>query len=231
MKLKKNKYIAFIFARGGSVGIKNKNLKKINGKTLVEISIDAAKKVFNKNNIYVSTDSDRIKSIAKKSCVNIINRPAKLSGSNSKEWAAWQHAIQVVSKKRDFSTIVSLPAVAPLRSSLDITNSIKMFDKSKADGAIGINIAKKNPWFNMVNLTSKRIVRLVNISKRKIYNRQHAPIVYEINTAIYIMNKNFVMNNSHMFDGKLIGVKIPFPRNLDIDDQSDLKIARFLMKK
>jgi len=39
MKLKKNKYIAFVFARGGSVGIKDKNLQKIGKKTLLEITL------------------------------------------------------------------------------------------------------------------------------------------------------------------------------------------------
>ena len=99
MKLKKNKYIAFIFARGGSVGIKNKNLQKIGKKTLLEITLNISKKIFHSRNIYVSTDSTKIKSIAIKSGVNVIDRPKKLSGNNSLEWEAWQHAIKYVSKK------------------------------------------------------------------------------------------------------------------------------------
>ena len=56
------KNFAFIFVRGGSKRIKNKNLKKIKGKTLLEITINQAKKINKINKIFVSTDSKKIAS-------------------------------------------------------------------------------------------------------------------------------------------------------------------------
>ena len=59
MKLLKNKkkIIALIPARSGSERVKNKNIKKLNGKPLISYSITLAKdaKIFDK--IYVLTDS------------------------------------------------------------------------------------------------------------------------------------------------------------------------------
>ena len=51
-----HKIIAFIPARKGSKGLKNKNFRKINGKSLLEITINSAKKVKIIDNIYISTD-------------------------------------------------------------------------------------------------------------------------------------------------------------------------------
>ena len=52
MKYKKKlSFFALITARGGSMGIKNKNLKKIGNLSLLEISILNAKKVKNKSNL------------------------------------------------------------------------------------------------------------------------------------------------------------------------------------
>ena len=62
----KNNLIAFIPARKGSKSIKNKNLKLINKKSLVEITIDQAlkSKIFKK--IILSSDSNKILDIGKK---------------------------------------------------------------------------------------------------------------------------------------------------------------------
>ena len=52
--------LAIIPARGGSKEIKIKNLKKINNKTLLEQTIDEAKKSKIIDKIYVSSDSNEI---------------------------------------------------------------------------------------------------------------------------------------------------------------------------
>ena len=58
--------VAIIPARGGSLGIKEKNLQKVNGRSLTEIAISAAKKSSNVDQTYVSSDSEKILDIAKK---------------------------------------------------------------------------------------------------------------------------------------------------------------------
>ena len=57
---KSKNILAIIPARGGSKGIKNKNLQKINGKSIVNISIECLKKVSYVDKIVVSTDSIKI---------------------------------------------------------------------------------------------------------------------------------------------------------------------------
>ena len=84
---------AFIFARGGSKGIANKNLLQINGHSLVGHSILAAKKIKEIEKIYVSTDSSNIADVANQYCVGVINRPVELATDNSPEWLSWQHAV------------------------------------------------------------------------------------------------------------------------------------------
>ena len=63
--MNKKKIYVFIFARSGSKGIKNKNLKKIKDKSLLELSINTAKKI-NPDKIFISSDSKKIEAIAKK---------------------------------------------------------------------------------------------------------------------------------------------------------------------
>ena len=58
-KLSKNILIV-VLARKNSKRIKNKNIRKINGKSLVYITLEFAKKL-KLFNILVSTDSDKVK--------------------------------------------------------------------------------------------------------------------------------------------------------------------------
>ena len=57
--------LTIIPARAGSKGIKNKNLKKLNGIHLIEYTIRAAQESKCKN-IIISSDSENIINIAKK---------------------------------------------------------------------------------------------------------------------------------------------------------------------
>ena len=78
----------------------------------------------------------------------------------------------------------------------------------------------------MVTISSN-LIHLANYSRKKFYNRQQAPNVYEINTVIYIFKKKFILKKKHLFDGRIKGIEIPFPRCIDIDDKFDLKTAKY----
>ena len=95
------KFLCLICARGGSKGIKNKNLLKIGKKTLLQHSIDFAKKTNMFSKIVVSTDSKKIAHHAKINGAEVpFLRPKKLSRDNSAEIGAWKHAINFFKKKK-----------------------------------------------------------------------------------------------------------------------------------
>lgn len=215
----------FIFARGGSKGIRNKNLMKINRYTLVEHSILFAKKLKIFENIFISSDSSQILEIGHKRNIKTIKRPKRLSLDNSPEWLAWQHAINYAKKKYgNFDLFVSLPPTAPLRSKTDILNSIKKI--KSCDAVITYKKSHSNPWFNMVSYKRDNL-KLVN-SGKKIFRRQDAPVVFDMTTVAFVLKPDFILNNNSIWDGKVKGTEVPVERAIDIDDQIDLDMARFL---
>ena len=83
--MNKTKIIAFIPARGGSKSIKNKNLKKLGKKNLVEIAINQAlkSKLFSK--IVLSSDNNSILKVGKKyKNIERFRRPSSISRDASK---------------------------------------------------------------------------------------------------------------------------------------------------
>ena len=146
------KKYAFIFARGGSKGLKNKNILNFNGLSLLAHTIQFAKKSLLFDKIFVSTEDKKILSIAKKYGAEIIQRPKYLSKDNSPEILSWKHAINFLKKNNDvFDLFISLPTTSPLRSILDVKKCIKKYNK-KIDAVITFAKTSRNPCFNMIKI-------------------------------------------------------------------------------
>ena len=100
-----HKIYAFIFAKGKSTRLKNKNLRKIGNKSMVEHSILIAKKIKGISKIFVSSESNKILNLAKKNNVNCIKRPMKLCSPNSKEIYSWHQIVIFISRSVLFGHI------------------------------------------------------------------------------------------------------------------------------
>ena len=223
--------IAFIFARGGSKGLKDKNILQIRDKPLIAHSIDLAKKIKEIDKIFVSTDSDKIANIGEKYGAQIIERPKELAMDNSPEWLSWQHAINFFNNKYGpFKKFLSLPPTAPLRSINDIQKCLDAL-KGKVDIVTTMTESHRNPWFNMVTYSEKNNdISLIN-KNDLIKRRQDAPKCFDLSTVAYVANPDFVIKKRSIWDGFVRGIEIPIERSIDIDNKYDFEIAKFLFSK
>jgi N-acylneuraminate cytidylyltransferase len=223
---------AFIFARGGSKGLKEKNIKIFLDQPLITYSIKQAIncKIFEK--VFVSTDNEKIANISLLDGAEVIDRPFKLAQDNSPEWLAWQHAISYAEKKYGiFDQFVSLPPTSPLRSNEDILSACEMLEKTKDSNAcIAISPSSRNPYFNMVKRNKDNIIERVCKTDSNVTRRQDAPSVFDITTAVYAVNVDFIKKSKDLFSGTVLSIEIPKERAVDIDDILDFKFAEFLYK-
>ena len=97
---KYNKALIIIPARGGSKGIKDKNIYPLNDKPLIYYTINAAKNSKLCGNLIVSTDSDKISNTAKSYGAEVIKRPCHLSGDYSKSEDALLHVMNTLKEKK-----------------------------------------------------------------------------------------------------------------------------------
>ena len=222
------KFYAFVFARGGSKGLKKKNILNINGKPLINYSIDIAKEIKNIEKIFVSTDDEEIANIAINNGAILIDRPKELAQDNSSEWLSWQHAIKYVFNKfGEFEGFVSLPATAPLRSKEDVSKCIAKL-KDNADLVVTITESRRHPAFNMVKMTSEDRISLIE-NKGNILRRQDSPKIFDITTVAYVSTSKHILNSKGIWEGRVKGVEIPLERSIDIDNKIDFEFASFLM--
>ena len=221
--------------RGGSRGVKNKNIKLINGRPLMYYTIKQAIKSKIFDHIVVSTDSKIILKRAKSyGADGWFIRPKNLASDFSSKIPAIKHAL-IESEKfynKKFKFIVDLDVSSPLRKIEDIINAYKFFIKKKADILLTGTKSKKNPYFNIVETEKKKVRRVENI-KKKIFRRQDAPKTYDLNASIYIWNRKTLINSDYVIGGKnkTVLYEMPENRSIDIDSELDFKLVEFLLKK
>ena len=128
----KKKVLAIIPARGGSKGIKNKNFVKINNRYLIDYTILEAKKSKLIDKIIISTDSEKIIRIAKKSKVDFIKRPKLLSQDKTPIYPVIKHVLNFEKRINNFyDYIVILQPTTPLKKLFMIDSGIKLIKKKK----------------------------------------------------------------------------------------------------
>ncbi|WP_054113716.1 cytidylyltransferase domain-containing protein [Marinagarivorans algicola] len=227
------KNIAFIFARGGSKGLPGKNIRPLNGKPLIQYSIETAKQCISISEVYVSTDDAAIADVASTCGARVILRPKELASDTAPEWLGWQHAVQYVCEVEGIEDFrfVSLPCTSPLRSSADVEQAINKAQHEGVDVCISITPANRSPYFNMVTQNTSGELAIVIAPEQGVARRQDAPEVFDITTVVYVTSSKFVLEQRGIFSGKVHAVEVPKERAVDIDDIYDFMLAEAILAK
>jgi len=221
-----------ICARSGSKGVPNKNIKKIAGKPLIQHTIEQAKKSKIFSDIIVSSDCKKILKIAEKLGVHTLKRTNQLSKDFVGKVDVIRDAAIKAQKMLDkkFDNIIDLDVTSPLREVSDIHNSFKKFQNGNYQNLITGCVARKNPYFNMIEI-KKNVLSISKRTNKKIYSRQKSPQVFEMNASIYIWKNKALMNKSNLVTSNTAFYEMPEERSIDIDTMLDWKIVSFLMEK
>ncbi len=224
--------LALIPARAGSKGIKNKNIIELNGKPLIDYTIKAAldSNYIKTENIWCSTDSQKIANIAKKSGAFIpFLRPENLAEDESSSISVAKHALKWANDNNiKFTHLLLLQPTSPLRTGKDIDNSIEIMKKENCDSVIGVTKPDIMP-FHMKYINDNN--ELIDYTEVKYNRRQDMPAIYGVNGAIYLTNVQVIDDYENFFGNKSKGYKMNKKNSIDIDEEFDLKLAEILLKE
>lgn len=226
MQFSKKKILALIPARGGSKGIKNKNIKLFNGKPLIEWTIRSALNSKLIDKIVVSSDSNKILNISKKLGADVILRPKNISGDKATTESVIKHCVKYF--KNFYQTIVLLSPTSPLRKKNDIDKAIKFFYKKKLDSCFsGSKLNDFLIWnYNRVNKKYKSI----NYDFKKRGNRQSRQLDYVENGSIYVLKPYLLAKKNNRIAGKFDIYNMNFWQCFEIDEKDDWKLLETIHK-
>lgn len=121
--------LGLIPARGGSKGVPNKNIRLIYGKPLIVWTIEQAMQSRLIDKIVVSTDSEEIAEVARKSGAQVMMRPPELAT----DMASTQDVMAYTLRKMPADILVLLQPTSPCRSEGLIDECINEFIENDYD--------------------------------------------------------------------------------------------------
>ena len=217
------KIFAMIPARIGSQRLKKKNLALINKKPLIEYVIDSAKKTKFFNEIYINSDDEIFKKIAKKKNINFYLRDKKLGSSNVKS----DDVVNDFLKNNKCDIVVWVNPIAPLQEPKEIKKVIKYFIKKKLNSLITTNKLKNHAIFKDKPLNYK-------IEERFSKTQDLKPVEIMVYSIMMWKSDSFVKaykkNKKAILHGRVGYYPVSKFSGIIVKDKIDLEIVSTILK-
>lgn len=226
---KEKSILAIIPARSGSKGLKDKNILLLDGKPLIAYTIEAAIKSRIFSDIIVATDSNIYADIAKKYGASVpFLRPNEISRDDSTSTEVILYTLEQLERMgKRYDMFMLLQPTSPLRSSMDIINSMKLMENKNANAIVSMCETNHSKDF-MIELEEDYCLEgfLKNVRRR----RQDKKKTYMLNGAIYLSKTEYYKENRDFYGDKCYAYIMDKYSSVDIDDIYDFKYAEILLK-
>ena len=223
--LRKKTVTGVILARGGSRGLKLKNIQYLAGKPLIYYTIQAAKESGIFDNLVVSSDSAEIRAVAKSYGVKTIDRPLPLASDTATSEDAMAHALSKLNRT-DYAVL--LEPTHPLLKGIHLRAALDMLISSRKDAILSV-IEAEVPYVGSLGFSlSLRDFVPRHLRKKR---RQDLESAYYIGGGVYIAKWDIMAKAGDFFDCDSIAYVLPKINRVDINNREDLEIAEKLLKK
>jgi len=218
------KIIAIIPARGASKSVKNKNLKKVLGKTLVKSCFDVLKKSKNIDDIFCTSEAKNILNHCKKIGLNSIKRPEHLSIDNSQVFYCVEHVLKSLHKSKNltYDYVILAQPTSPLITLKQVDDLIKIikFDK-KLSSVQTIHETPHNYHFLNTRIVKKNHVSF-KFKKQRIlsYNKQKKEKTYSFGNLCIVKVKK-LLKTKNFFSEPSGFLEIDRLSSFDFDNKFD----------
>jgi CMP-N-acetylneuraminic acid synthetase len=229
--------LAIIPARSGSKGVKNKNLRPLAGKPLIEYAIRAAQKAQSISRLIVSTNDEHIADIAASLGAEVpFLRPQDLARDNTSLVAVNQHAFRHFKEEGIvYDGILSLQPTNPFVETETIEAAVNLFSTSQCDSVTTIaEISTGHPYIAKKLLSANRITNFCQIPPNEpIAPRQKRTKAYYLTGSMYL-RKNQLLDVSvptnHCLGEDARAVVVGELEAVDINKPMDLDFAEYLIR-
>lgn len=231
--LEKPKVLAVVPARGGSKGIRLKNLRVVAGQSLLARTLALASSLPEISQVCVSTDHPDIKAAALEfDGVTVVDRPDELSGDRVADSPVLKHALEATEALLDmrFDIVLMLQVTSPLRDARDIRECLEALANDDGDAAWTVSPTELHfhPLKQLV-VDDAGNMDLYDSLGLEIVARQQLTPVFHRNGSCYALRRDFLMSSDTLFSPGRSKAIISEGVRVNIDTEEDLTLAEELL--
>jgi CMP-N-acetylneuraminic acid synthetase len=221
-------------ARGGSQGVKLKNLRCVGGVPLVVRAAKVAQAVAFADRAVVSTDHDEIARVAEEAGLAApFRRPESLSGPAISDWQVLVHALSEMEKldRVRYDIVVMLQPTSPSRTPLQVSETVAMLNRRNLDAVwtVSETDGKAHP-LKQLTVNEDGEIDYYDQRGSAIVARQQLPAVYHRNGIAYAFTRDCLLEQ-RTIKGRRTGALVISGPVLNIDTELDLAWADFLVAR
>jgi CMP-N,N'-diacetyllegionaminic acid synthase len=234
MSFRGQRVFALVPARGGSKGIPGKNLRRIDGETLVARAAAIARAVPSIDRAVLSTDDPEIAAEGRRAGLDVpFTRPVALASDSANSVDMWRHAWLALEAEEGqrYELSVLLEPTSPLRRAADVEMTlVRLLDTgAKAAATVSRTPGHFTPHKTLTIDNSGRIGFFLSEGAR-FARRQDIPAYYHRNGACYGVRRSTIVDERTLVESDCVAVVIDRAM-VNIDEPVDLEIAQFLFAR
>ena len=218
------KPVCIIPARGGSKRVLGKNVAEFNGKPLIAWSIRTAIRSNVFSSVIVSTDDERIASVAKENGAEIpFMRNAKLADDHT---GTAEVLVDALSRLQPVDYACCLYPTAPLVTEADLQQAFQLLVESDADSVVAVTEFDFPPMRAFARQPNNRLTfQWPEYAKTR---SQDLPELIHDAGAFYFFKTVALQQYQTLITENSVGYSMPRSRAVDIDTPDDLALAKTL---
>ena len=228
---KRKNVLAVVMARGGSKGIKNKNLKRVNSKSLVAIAGLFHRKIKMIDESIISTDSKKIANEGKKNFLKLyFLRPKNISGDRVSDYQVINHSLKYMEKKRKkkFHIVLIIQPTSPMRKAKFVVQCIKTVAENNVTSCWTVNeVNLKFHPLKQLFIKNKKL-NFFSPKGAKIIARQQLKNTYYRNGVCYAIRRETILKDKNIL-GTNARALIMKKEVINVDTHKDLRVLRKLI--
>ena len=232
IELNQKPVIALIPARGGSKGVKGKNMRLVNGMPLVGYTFKSALDSKYISKIILSSDDDNTLAYGQDAGVTVVRRPPECSSDSASANSVVTHLISTLAKEviAEDPYIVYLQPTSPMRTAKHIDDALETMVDQGFHKLISVIEMTKSPYKAFVLDEHGGLKALFDEGMTN-QRRQDLPRVFMPNGAIYVFRiSDFCRKHAFPSNGSYPYVMSEMD-SLDIDNETDFEVFEKIAQK
>lgn len=224
-------HLAVIPARSGSKGLKDKNIKLLCGKPLLQYTVEAAISSHIFDCVHVSTDDEEYAEIARSCHADVpFLRCPEAASDTADSWSVVRFVLEQYKQLgKEFDRVTLLQPTSPLRDADDIQRAYRLFCEKGAEAVVSVSEEEHSHLLSNTLDDSLSLDGFINL--HEVGRRQNMPTYYRVNGALYMMKTSILDKIADLLYGKgSYAYIMSKEHSVDIDTILDFRIAEAILE-